>query len=356
MTRKIIHCDADCFYAAIEMRDNPALKNRPMAVGGRSDRRGVIATCNYLARQYGIHSAMASAQAQKRCPELLIVPPRMDAYKEASATLRAIFHEYTDTLEPLSLDEAYLDVSTCDLHQGSATRIAEDIRHQVQQQLGITVSAGVSNSKFLAKIASDWHKPDGLFVIPPEQVDDFVRQLPVHKLHGVGKVTAKKLHGMNIQTCGDLQRYSLSDLQQRFGRFGQRLHDLAKGIDHREVKSTRIRKSLSVEHTYSHDLPDSAACLQQVPSLFDALVARLKRADAERSGSKPFVKVKFSDFSTTTVERAIAHPHINEYQALIKEAVARKPFAVRLLGLGVRFSPNMLEPTATQLDLFPTSA
>ncbi len=235
--RKIIHIDCDCFYAAIEMRDDPSLASRPLAVGGAADRRGVIATCNYEARAYGVRSAMASAHALKLCPDLLILRPRMDAYREASRAIHEIFRSYTELIEPLSLDEAYLDVSDCRHFSGSATRIAQDIRRRVWEQLRITVSAGVAPNKFLAKIASDWKKPDGLFVITPDQVEDFVEGLPVDRLHGVGRVTAEKLKRLGIHDCGHLRQWSRVELLREFGVFGERLYSLARGIDQRPVST-----------------------------------------------------------------------------------------------------------------------
>ena len=271
-SRKIIHVDCDCFYAAIEMRDDPALAGKPLAVGGSADRRGVIATCNYEARAYGVRSAMASGQALKLCPDLLIVKPRMDAYKAVSREIQAIFREYTELIEPLSLDEAYLDVTDCPHFAGSATRIAQDIRRRVSQDLHITVSAGVAPNKFLAKIASDWKKPNGLFVITPEQVEDFVAALPVSKLHGVGKVTADKLGRLGIRTCSDLREWNKLALVREFGSFGERLWGLARGIDERAVQTDSRRQSVSVENTYDKDLPDLPACLEQLPQLLAAFV------------------------------------------------------------------------------------
>jgi DNA polymerase-4 len=244
--RKIIHVDCDCFYAAIEMRDDPSLASKPLAVGGSADRRGVIATCNYEARSYGVRSAMASGQALKLCPDLLIVKPRMDVYKAVSREIQSIFRDYTDLIEPLSLDEAYLDVTASPHFAGSATRIAQDIRRRVSQELHITVSAGVAPNKFLAKIASDWKKPNGLFVITPDQVEDFVAALPVNKLHGVGKVTADKLGRLGIRTCSDLREWNKLALVKEFGSFGERLWGLARGIDDRIVHNDSRRQSVSV--------------------------------------------------------------------------------------------------------------
>lgn len=322
-----------------------------MAVGGSSERRGVIATCNYRAREYGVHSAMASATATKLCPQLVIVRPNMDKYRQASAVMREIFERYTELIEPLSLDEAYLDVSNADACDGSATKIAEEIRASVYAELGITVSAGVSNSKFLAKIASDWNKPDGLCVIPPQQVDEFVLSLPVKKIHGVGKVTAAKLHQMGIHTCADLRQLSQATLDQSFGRFGQRLYQLARGIDQREVSVSRIRKSVSVENTFPQDLPNLASCLSQLPSLLESLTQRLAKLPESANIDKAFVKIKFADFTSTTLERIGTEPSLETYQTLMSDAIARKTLPVRLLGLGVRLKQRQ-NSQEDQLQLF----
>jgi DNA polymerase IV len=350
--RKIIHCDADCFFAAIEMRDDPSLRHRPMAVGGSAQRRGVISTCNYEARRYGIRSAMASAHAQRLCPELLIVPHRMDAYKEASQILRQIFFQYTERVEPLSLDEAFLDVSESRHCQGSATRIAEELRARVKAELGISVSAGVAGNKFLAKIASDWRKPDGLFVIHPDQAGEFVRQLPVKLIPGVGKATAGRLARLGVEFCSDLQTFSVFELSERFGVFGERLFKLCRGQDERPVTIGRRRKSLSVEHTYPSDLPDLPSCLSQLPALLQDMQRRLRRLHDDYLVVKAFVKLKFDDFTLTTLERSGSEIRREIYQALCAEAYARYNRPVRLLGLGVRFVDLREDQAFHQLDLF----
>ncbi|MFG0380011.1 DNA polymerase IV [Pseudomonas sp. zbq_18] len=334
--RKIIHIDCDCFYAAIEMRDDPRLAGKPLAVGGAADRRGVIATCNYEARAWGVRSAMPTGQALKLCPDLLVVRPRFDAYKAASRDIHAIFRDYTEIIEPLSLDEAYLDVSASPHFAGSATRIAQEIRRRVSQELHITVSAGVAPNKFLAKIASDWRKPNGLFVITPEQVEAFVAELPVSKLHGVGKVTADKLGRLGIGTCLDLRDWSKLALAREFGSFGERLWSLARGVDERPVQVNSRRQSLSVENTFDQDLPDLAACLEQLPTLLEELNGRLSRLDSSYRPDKPFVKVKFHDFSQTTLEQAGASRELDSYRRLLSAAFARGNKPVRLLGVGVR--------------------
>lgn len=350
--RKIIHCDADCFFAAIEMRDDPGLRNRPMAVGGSADRRGVISTCNYEARRYGVRSAMASAYAKRLCPDLIIVPGRMEAYREASLAMRHIFYDYSELVEPLSLDEAYIEVTGTEFCQGSATRIAEAIRTRVRDELGITVSAGVAANKFLAKVASDWRKPDGLFVVPPAASEEFVRHLPVTKVPGVGRATATRLSQMGVVRCGDLLQFDVFELSERFGAFGQRLHQLSRGQDDRPVSVSRRRKSLSVEHTYARDLPDVEGCLGQLPALLQSLVRRLRRLEDEYQVVKAFVKLKFDDFSSTTLERTGSQVRLEDYSELCREAFERGDRPVRLLGLGVRFVDLREDRAFYQLDLF----
>ncbi|MCP9760016.1 DNA polymerase IV [Aquitalea sp. S1-19] len=333
---KIIHIDCDAFYASVEMRDHPEWRDIALAIGGRPETRGVIATCNYLARQYGIHSAMASATALRLCPQLLIVRPDMARYRAASQQIHAIYQAFTERIEPLSLDEAYLDVSGVTLCQGSATRMAAAIRTRIREEVGITASAGIAPNKFLAKVASDWNKPDGQFVVRPQDVAAFVAALPVARFFGVGKVTAARLKTLGIHHGADLAAADPLLLTQEFGRFGERLHQLAHGIDKREVEPERERKSVSVEETYARDLPDLAACRAELPELLAQLKSRISRA-----GEPPLralvVKVKFADFSQTTVEHAASTLMLNAFGRLLETGYARgQGRAVRLLGLGVR--------------------
>ncbi|MEN9868908.1 MAG: hypothetical protein RL748_4498, partial [Pseudomonadota bacterium] len=276
-TRKIIHSDCDCFYAAVEMRDDPALREVPLAIGGRADQRGVVATCNYVARRFGIHSAMPTVQALQRCPQLVVLPPAMEKYRTASRQILAIYRDYTDLVEPLSLDEAYLDVSHATLCKGSGTLIGQEIRARIAATVGITASIGVAPNKFLAKIASDWNKPDGMFVIKPDQVEAFVADLSVDKLFGVGKVTAAKLKQLGVQNCLELREWSIPKLQMHFGKFGSSLYYLCRGIDKRAVDTSQERKSISVEETYTPDLADLDACLAHIPELLQSLHGRIAR-------------------------------------------------------------------------------
>ena len=352
--RKIIHCDCDCFYAAVEMRDDPSLVNLPIAIGGKSDRRGVIATCNYKARQFGVRSAMPTGQALKLCPDLVVIPGTMAKYREAAQQIRQIFYRYTDKVEPLSLDEAYLDVTDCTECQGSATLIAEEIRRVIAAEVGVTASAGIAPNKFLAKVASDLNKPDGQFVITPANVDSFVEKLEVKRIYGVGKVTNEKLRRLGIVTCGDLQQRSLVELVDKFGVFGKRLHDLSFGRDEREVNANSRRKSLSVEHTYSDDLQDIVACKGKLADLLIELRSRLRRIDSDYLVTKQFIKMKFNDFSATTVERQmVAGLPAESFDYLCDQAWERGGRPVRLLGIGVRFVDTREQQRATQLELFP---
>ncbi|WP_075793734.1 DNA polymerase IV [Massilia putida] len=353
LVRKIIHCDCDCFYASVEMRDDPSLRGRPLAVGGRAEQRGVVATCNYEARRYGIHSAMATAQAVKLCPDLILIPPNMEKYRVASRQIMDIYRDYTDLVEPLSLDEAYLDVTNSPHCKGSATLIAQEIRRRIFDTVGITASAGVAPNKFVAKIASDWNKPDGLFLVRPDEVDAFVAALPVKKLFGVGKVTAAKLHRLGAQTCGDLRDWNMDKLQQHFGSFGARLYDLCRGIDYRDVNPVRERKSISTEETYTPDVPDLEGCLALLPDLYEHLLGRIKRNNAEKFINKLFVKIKFTDFQRTTVECVGYAPNMETYRHLMETGWLRASRPVRLLGVGVRLSDT---ETVEQLSLFDERA
>ncbi len=356
-TRKIIHCDCDCFYAAVEMRDDPSLRGRPVAVGGRAETRGVIATCNYEARAFGVHSAMSTARATQLCPQLILLPPDFTRYRAASRQILAIYRDYTPLVEPLSLDEAYVDVSGVDRCQGSATLMAQEIRARIHAEVGITASAGIGPNKFIAKVASDWNKPDGQFVVRPQDVDGFVAALPVKKIFGVGKVTAARLKRLGVETCGDLRGWSLAELAREFGSFGAVLHRLCRGVDDRPVRPDRIRKSLSVETTYARDLPDLAACRAALSELIAEFRSRLERARETRPVHKAVVKIKFADFSQTTAECVSSAPDEAVWLALLDEGFARRRRAVRLLGVGVRFAEAASSAQrAAQISLFGASA
>jgi len=347
--RKIIHVDCDCFYASIEMRDDPSLTQLPLAVGGQADSRGVIATCNYVARRFGVHSAMSTRRALQLCPTLAIVAPDMARYQQASAEIHQIYQGFTELIEPLSLDEAYLDVTGLTHCQGSATLMAEEIRRQIRNEVGITASAGIAPNKFLAKVASDWNKPDGQFVILPQQIDAFVAALPVTKVPGIGKVTGERMQRMGITTCADLRQFDRLALLREFGRFGERLYHLARGEDDRPVATDRIRKSISVEETYNRDLPNLEACLHELPQLLTRLASRVARAG--QPGFRGLVcKLKFSDFSQTTVEQSGQQLDLSQFSQLLCMGYQRGKRPVRLLGVGVKLDTE--SRTAEQLPLF----
>lgn len=351
--RKIIHCDCDSFYASVEVRDDPRLAGRPLAVGGAPDKRGVVATCSYEARAYGIRSAMPMSQAVRLCPDLTILRPDMARYRSVSRQVHEVFRRYTDLIEPLSLDEAYLDVTATNLCRGSATHMAQAIRQEVRETLGITISAGIAPNKFVAKIASDWNKPDGQLTVTPERLDAFVANLPVEKLFGVGSVTARRMRDRGLVTCSDLRRLSLLDLTRSFGSFGASLYQLCRGIDERPVRTSRPRKSVSVERTYAVDLPDLGACRTEIDALLGELEERIHRAGAASRITACFIKVRFSGFETTTAARGARSPSASIFDGLLETAWQRGGRPVRLLGMGVRLD----QPTVDrQLALFEESA
>lgn len=351
MIRKIIHIDMDCFYAAVEVRENPALRGQPVAVGGLPEQRGVVAACNYEARAFGVHSAMPMSHALRKCPRLVRLPVRMALYREVSAEIGTIFREYTDLIEPLSLDEAYLDVTGQPHCHGSASLMAEEIRGRIFERTGLTASAGVGPNKLIAKIASDWRKPNGQTVVSPRQVAKFVKPLPVEKIFGVGKVTAGKLHRMGVRTCEDLQAYDPLILESRFGSMGARLYEQCRGIDERPVDNNRKTKSLSIEDTFARDLPDLTACQGELEVLYPALLARYARKReklAERAKDPSRIprelrpralvlKMRFNDFVTTTAQQVAQQPDLAIYRVLCERAWIRGRRPVRLLGLGIIF-------------------
>ena len=349
--RKFIHIDMDCFYAAVEMRDDPSLTDQPLAIGGQARSRGVVAACNYPARSFGIHSAMATAYALRLCPDLVVLPPRMSYYQAISKEIRGIFNRYTNLIEPLSLDEAYLDVTEVDLHQGSATRIAEDIRRVIQEETGLSASAGIAPVKFLAKICSDENKPSGQFVLTPETMDEFVKGLQLKKIPGVGKVTVAKLAKLGLVTCQDVRDYGEAELTRRFGRFGNHLFQRAHGIDPRRLTTHWIRKSVSVERTFAADLAHVSDASPVVKTLLKDLTRRLAPYASRRIKNQQ-VKLKFSDFSQTTMERRTDNIDPALIETLIHGAWERGGGkGVRLIGLGVNFfDPD--DTDSLQLPLF----
>lgn len=337
--RKIIHIDMDCFYASVEIRENPALADKPVAVGGRAEQRGVLSTCNYIARQFGLHSAMPTAQALKLCPNLVLLPVNMPLYRAVSQQIHQIFQRYTSIIEPLSLDEAYLDVTDSDKCAGSATWIAQEIRQAIFNELHLTASAGIAPLKFLAKIASDQNKPNGQFVIEPKEVSDFVANLPLKKIPGVGKVTAEKLRQMGLVCCADVQKTERHLLLNLFGKMGQRIWLYSHGIDEREIQPHRERKSVGVETTLLSNIHQLEEGVNVLATLYPQLVKRVQRACPEMPLAqlrKIGVKLKFEDFQVTTLEKsAVEFSHENFQQLLGQIWARRQGRSIRLIGLHV---------------------
>ena len=346
--RKVLHIDCDCFFAAVEVRENPQLRHVPIAIGGHSDRRGVISTCNYPARKFGIHSAMATAQALKKCPELILLPGNMALYREVSQQVMAVIRRYGITFEQVSVDEAYLELDPDD----SAIAIGNLIRAEVEAEVGITVSVGAAPNKFLAKVASDWNKPNGLFAVKPHQVDAFVSRLEVRKIPGIGPKTAERLAAKGIVLCSDAQSYSLIELVSLFGRTGASLFKRCRGQDDRALSTDRIRKSISVEHTFSKDLYLAQELDEEVEVLWAKFLQRTEKAQIDSRQLAPFVKVKFNDFSQTTLADHLQIVSLDSFRQLLQQARLRNDSdeiqGVRLIGIGGR-CPDINEQ---QLALF----
>lgn len=335
--RKIIHIDMDAFFASVEQRDRPELRGKPVAVGGGGP-RGVVAAASYEARKFGVRSAMSGAKARQLCPDLIFVRHNFEQYKIVSQQIRALFHEYTDLVEPLSLDEAYLDVTNPKAGPNSATLIAEELRRRIFETTQLTASAGVSYCKFLAKIASDLNKPNGMAVILPHEAEAFLENLPVEKFHGIGRATTAKMHKLGIHTGFDLKQRTLIELVRRFGKSGRFYYNIVRGVDERPVRSQWVRKSLSTENTFATDLDTTDALLEQLADIAADLQRRIERAD--NPGRTLTLKVKYADFQIVTRSKTTDHD-ISDAAEMLRmatplladtEALERK---VRLLGLGV---------------------
>ena len=337
--RKIIHIDMDAFYASVEQRDRPELKGKPVIVGGDPNSRGVVAACSYEARKYGVHSALASSIAYKRCPQAVFIRPRFDAYRAVSNDIREIFFEFTDLVEPLSLDEAFLDVTENHKGMASATLVAEEIKKKIRAETGnLTASAGVSFNKFIAKVASDVNKPDGITVVTPEMADEFIDKLPIRKFFGVGKVTEEKMLNLGIQTGADLKKFKKENLIQLFGKSGSYFYNIAHGLDDRPVEPNRIRKSIGKETTLIEDIDD----IEQMLEILENIAVRLEKSliNREAKGHTITLKIKFFDFQSITRSVTVDEPADNasvmmKYvkPLLSKTEAGRKK--VRLLGISI---------------------
>ncbi|GGE24519.1 DNA polymerase IV [Psychroflexus planctonicus] len=334
--RKIIHVDMDAFYASVEQLDNPSLRGKAIVVGGSSD-RGVVAAASYEARKFGVKSAMSGKLAKRLCPELIFVKSNFDRYREISEQIRSIFFEYTDLVEPLSLDEAYLDVTHNKKGNPSATQLATEIRKRIKEKTGLNASAGISINKFIAKVASDINKPNGQKTIPPEEVISFLEGLDVRKFHGVGKVTQEKMYKMGIFTGADLKKYNLADLEDKFGKSGKHYYQVVRGIHLSEVKPNRIRKSLGAERTFSENISSEIFMLERLEQIAAEVERRLKSKDV--AGKTITLKIKYSDFSIQTRSKTLAY-YISSKSLLLEEAKnllyqEEVRESVRLLGISV---------------------
>ena len=334
--RKIIHIDMDAFYASVEQMDNPMLRGKPVAVGG-SENRGVVSAASYEARKYGVRSAISGVLAKKYCPEIIFVRPRFDRYREISSKIHKIFHEYTDLVEPLSLDEAYLDVTQNKKGNPSASLLAQEIRFRILNEVGLTASAGISVNKFVAKIASDVNKPNGQKTVNPDEILDFLEQLPIRKFYGVGKVTTEKMYQLGIFTGSDLKSKSLEFLEKHFGKSGAFYYNVVRGIHNSEVKAHRITKSVAAEHTFDVNLSSEIFMLEQLDKIASSLERRLKKHNI--SGKTVTLKIKYSDFTQQT--RSKTMPYFISDKSLIIEIVEELLYqekmkdSVRLLGISL---------------------
>lgn len=360
MHRKIIHIDMDAFYASVEQRDFPEYRGKPLIVGGPPEGRGVVATASYEARKFGVRSAMPSRKARELCPHALFVAPRFEVYKQVSHRIREIFRRYTPLIEPLSLDEAYLDVTEDTQGIGSAIEIAGLIRKAIREELQLTASAGISVNKFVAKIASDMNKPDGMTFIGPSRIESFMEQLPVEKFFGVGKVTASKMRQMGLYTGMDLKKLSEADLVGHFGKAGHFFYKIVRGIDERVVKPSREIKSISVEDTFRHDVEEFGILLEELLQQAERLSERLEKRQLK--GKTLTLKVKFSDFKqitrSRTLPQAVADPEtVKRVGTKLLEGLQLEGRPVRLLGLGISnfhrpVIPSQSEALPGQLRLF----
>lgn len=336
--RKIIHIDMDAFYASVEQRDHPEYQGKPIAVGGSPTGRGVVATASYEARKFGVRSAMSSRKAMQLCPHIIFVFPRFDAYKAVSRSIREIFNRYTDIIEPLSLDEAYLDVTDDKNQIGSALEIAQQIKRAIKEELNLTASAGVSTNKFVAKIASGMNKPDGLTFIGPSKIESFINNLPVEKFFGVGKVTADKMKAMNLFTGSDLRKLTETELIKHFGKAGHFYFKIVRGIDDREVQPHRETKSLGAEDTFLHDLESVEEMHEEIERIGETVFNRLKKSNL--SGRTLTLKIKYSDFTQITRSLSFSRP-VHDYETIIVtaksllEKVDMANKTVRLLGISL---------------------
>ena len=341
----------DSFFASIEIRDNPTLKNKPVAVGGKANQRGVLTTCNYLARKYGLHSAMSSKTAIQLCKDLIILPVDITKYRKISKEIFKIFKCYSRKIEPVSIDEAFLDVSESEYCRGDPEEMAKQIRSCIKADFGITASAGISSNKLIAKICSDWKKPDNQFSICDDEIQNFIKTVSLKSIPGIGRVNFKKCKTLNMTSCSDMQKISKDELIKIFGSYGYTLFNLVRGIDNREIETNRTRKSISVEDTFLHDLNDTTLCIQQLSILYTKLIERCKSSNVNTNDVREiFLKIKFNDFETITRQRKSLKIELNEFKSLFDSNIVKIIKPIRLLGIGFRLNDKKEE--SSQYDIF----
>ena len=348
--RKIIHIDMDCFFAAVEIKDKPGLKNKPVAVAGSATERGVVTTCNYIARKFGVKSAMPSITAKKLCPNIIFLPVDIEKYKNISMKIQQIYKCYTKIIEPISLDEAYLDVTNSKYCNGNPEEMAYQMREKILDDFEITASAGISSNKFLSKIASDWNKPNGQFSIKDKDIEQFVLTIPIRKVPGIGEKTEKILLSKGLKNCCDLQKIKEKELVEILGKYGSNLYLLCRGIDSRQVESNKISKSFSVEDTYIKDLETLEECVNEMKIIFDKLKDRLKKSgDKDRPIKSCFIKVKYNDFKLVSSQKSCDKLYYDIFYDLLLKIYKTNTKPIRLLGAGIQF--NNSETSQLNLDI-----
>ena len=340
-TRKIIHVDMDSFFASLEIRDKPELKNQPVAVGGKGNERGVLTTCNYIARKFGLHSAMSSKKALSLCKHLIILPVNIDKYKQESKEIFKIFKCYSKIIEPVSIDEAYIDVTHSDYCESDPEKMANQIRSCIWKDFKITASAGISCNKLIAKICSDWKKPNNQYCLSDNQVPNFIKNVRLNKIPGIGKVNFEKCINLNMEYCKDMYIYSVYELEKIFGSFGGTLYNLIRGIDQRDVKTNRVRKSISVEDTFVEDIKHHELCIHKIHLLFKKLLNRCQNNAIHQDLVKEiFIKVKFNDFKSISRQSRCNELNLEQFIQLFNSKIKKPIKPIRLLGLGFTLKEN----------------
>ena len=340
----------DSFFASLEIKDKPHLTNKPVAVGGKASQRGVLTTCNYVARKYGIHAAMPTKKALELCNDLVVLPVDIEKYRKVSRDIFKIFKCYSKKVEPVSIDEAYLDVTASNYCRGDPEEMAKEIRQCIHQDFGITASAGISSNKLIAKICSNWRKPNGQFSIDDSEIATFIKNVNLKNIPGIGKVNFKKCTSLRMETCKDMYRLSRDELINIFGSYGKMLFDLIRGIDNREIETNKIRKSISVEDTFIDDLVDINSCQNHIKILYKKLINRCKASSIRSSDVKEiFIKIKFNNFETITRQKRCSNINLNQFYDLFDKNIIEMRKPIRLLGTGFNLK---IQGDSPQYDIF----